>query len=236
MTPSTFVLVPGAWHGGWVWHPVARRLRAAGHRAVALTLPGLADGDDPRGLRLRDAVAHVVGEVERRDLTDVVLVAHSWGGFPATGAAHRLGGRVTALVHVGAPVPVAGESQNDLVDPENREYARALAAATPDGTIALPFEAFAQLLMQDESELAQRIVFDQLLPQPGGYMDDPSEVGDVTTAGIRAAYVLPRGDRSLPRPGAEFAAQLGVEPIPVPGTHEALLTHPDAVAEALLAA
>lgn len=236
MSPSTFVLVPGAWHGGWAWQPVARRLRAAGHTAVALTLPGLTDGADPRGLRLRDAVAYVVDEVERRNLTDVVMAAHSWGSFPATGAAHRLGGRVTALVHVGAPVPVQGQSQNDLLPPEARKFARSLAAATPDGTMPLPFEAFQQALMQDEPELAQRIVFDQLLPQPGGYMEDASEVGDVTTAGIRAAYVLSREDRSLPLPGAEFAAQLGVEPILVPGTHEALLTHPEDLAQALLRA
>ena len=106
-----------------------------------------------------------------------------------------------------------------------REFAHSLAAATPDGTMPLPFEAFQQALMQDEPELAQRIVFDQLLPQPGGCMEDASEVGDVTTAGIRAAYVLSREDRSLPLPDAEFAAQLGVEPILIP-RHTRSAAHP----------
>jgi len=46
----TFVLVPGAWQGGWAWQPVARRLREAGYAAVTVTLPGLADGDDRAGL------------------------------------------------------------------------------------------------------------------------------------------------------------------------------------------
>lgn len=41
-TPPTFVLVPGAWQGGWAWQPVARRLREAGYAAVTITLPGLA--------------------------------------------------------------------------------------------------------------------------------------------------------------------------------------------------
>lgn len=41
-----FVFVPGAWHGGWAWRPVARRIRAAGHKAITLTLPGQGDGDD----------------------------------------------------------------------------------------------------------------------------------------------------------------------------------------------
>ena len=48
---ETYVLILGAWHPGWVCRPVAERLRAAGHHAIALTLPGPADGDDRRGLR-----------------------------------------------------------------------------------------------------------------------------------------------------------------------------------------
>jgi len=69
-TPPTFVLVPGAWQGGWAWQPVARRLREAGYPAVTITLPGLADGDERAGLRLSDAIDHVVAEVNRRDLSE----------------------------------------------------------------------------------------------------------------------------------------------------------------------
>lgn len=233
---TTYVLVPGAWHGGWAWHPVARRLRAAGQHALALTLPGLGDGDDPRGLGLDDAVGHVVAEIERRDLTGVVLVGHSWGAFPATGAAHRLAGRVAKVVYFSAPVPVPGASQNDLLPPEMADYAQSLVAGSPDGTAALPFEVFGQVMMQDAPEPAQRIVFDQLLPQPGSYMSDPLDAPEVVTTGVPVAYVLARDDIALPLPGAEFAARLGVEPILVPGTHEAALTHPDDVTTALLRA
>jgi len=59
-TSPVFVLVPGVWHGGWAWQPVARRLREAGCAAVTITLPGLADGDKRGGLRLSDASDHVV--------------------------------------------------------------------------------------------------------------------------------------------------------------------------------
>src|SRR5262245_897459 len=82
---STYVSIPGGWHGGWAWHPVAERLRAAGRRAVCLTLPGLGDGDDPAGRDLQDAVDYIVSEVEGRGLSDVTLVGHSWGGYPTTG-------------------------------------------------------------------------------------------------------------------------------------------------------
>ena len=55
------------------------------------------------------------------------------------------------------------------------------------------------------------------------------------TVGIPARYILSEDDRALPRPGREYAERLGVEPVMVPGTHEGLLTHPDALAEAILA-
>ena len=92
---SIHVLIPGGWHGAWSWRPVAERLRAANHRAITLTLPGLGDGDDPSGRKLQDAVDYIVTEVRRRGFHNVVLVAHSWGGYPATGAAYILAQRVT---------------------------------------------------------------------------------------------------------------------------------------------
>src|SRR5258708_17491302 len=110
---STFVLIPGAWHGAWAWRPVARRLRVAGHQAVTLTMPGLADGDDPTGLRLQDAVDRIVTEVELRDLAHVTLVAHSWGGYPMTGAAHRLVRRLSKVIYYNAFVPPRGKSTLD---------------------------------------------------------------------------------------------------------------------------
>jgi pimeloyl-ACP methyl ester carboxylesterase len=94
---STYVLIPGAWHGGWAWRPVAERLRAAGHQAVCLTLPGLGHGDDPSGHDLQDAVDHVVSEVERKELTNVTFVGHSWGGYPMGGAVHRTRSRRSSI-------------------------------------------------------------------------------------------------------------------------------------------
>lgn len=230
--PETFVLVPGAWLGGWSWYPVARLLRASGHGVVTLTLPGLSYGSDPTGLRMTDAVDFIVSEVQGRDLHDVVLVSHSWGGYPATAAAHRLADRIAKVVYYSAVVPERGTAMVD----ENEQYAqqtRDLMASTPDGTVPLPFEAVQMGLMQDESPELQELVFHMSVPQPGGYMLDAVEVPPVTQIGLSVAYVLGADDISLARPGAEFAARIGVEPIMVPGSHLAMLSRPEAVAGAL---
>jgi alpha-beta hydrolase superfamily lysophospholipase len=134
-----FVLVPGAWQGGWAWQPVARRLREAGYTAVTITLPGLADGDERAGLRLSDAIDHVVAEVSRRNLSEVVLVGHSWGGYVITGAAHGLTGQLAKVVYYNAVVPARGTAMVD----ENADYAaltRAAIAASPDGTVSIARE------------------------------------------------------------------------------------------------
>ncbi|MFJ6076010.1 alpha/beta fold hydrolase [Streptomyces sp. NPDC093065] len=230
---TTFVLVPGAWLGAWSWHPVARVLREHGHRALTVTVPGLSYGSSPVGLRLRDAVDHVVGEVVDRDLTNVVLVGHSWGGYPVTGAAHRLADRVRHVVYYNAVVPERGVSMAE----ENEAYGaliRESIAATSDGTVPLTLDAVRYGLLQGEPEEMHELVFGLTLPQPGRYMTDALEVPSVTEAGLDASYVLGTDDTSLARPGTEFAARLGVEPHMVPGGHMALLNHPEDIATALL--
>ncbi|GIE78585.1 salicylate esterase [Actinoplanes philippinensis] len=229
-----YVFIPGAWHGGWSWHPVGHRVRAAGHGATALTMPGLSLGDDPAGLRLADAVDHIVTAVERRDLRDVVLVGHSWGGIPITGAAHRLAARLAGIAYFSAFIPQRGESMAAAMGPLEG-FVRDAIAAAPDGTIGIDFATFAQGLMPDQPEALQRAVFDQLMPQPGGYMLDAQDLPGVDTLGVPITYVLAENDTALAAPGAELAARVGAHPILVPGSHEALLTHPDDVAKALLA-
>jgi pimeloyl-ACP methyl ester carboxylesterase len=235
---STFVLIPGAWHGGWAWRPVAERLRVAGHQAVTLTMPGLADGDDPIGLRLQDAVDRVVSEVERRDLADVILVAHSWGGYPMTGAAHALVSRLSKVIYYNAFVPARGKSTRDEFPPEQAELVWKQIESSPTRTWAPSLEIVQLALMQGEPEQSQRLLLELLVPQPGNYGGDALDVPQVGTLGVPVAYVLSEDDRGLGRPdaGEAFAARLGAEPIMVPGTHESLLTHPDELAQALLKA
>jgi pimeloyl-ACP methyl ester carboxylesterase len=235
MKGLTYVLIPGAWHGSWSWRPVANRLRAARHRAITLTLPGLGDGDDPSGHRLSDAADYVVDEVRRLEVDNVMLVAHSWGGYPATGAAHLLDRQVAKIVYYNAFVPVRGRSLVDEFPPDTRELMLRLIDESPFGALAPSLEHVERLLMQGIAPELQRLVADLLTPQPGRYFRDDLDI-DAAGLGIPTAYIACDSDLALPQPGPEFAARLGVEPIVVPGTHNGMLTHPDEVAKAILAA
>ncbi|MFI5844183.1 alpha/beta fold hydrolase [Catenuloplanes sp. NPDC051500] len=230
---STFVLVPGAWQGGWAWQPVARRLRAAGHDAVTVTFPGLADGDDRAGLRMTDAVEHLVAVIEKPDLHDVVLVAHSWGGYPVTAAAPRVAARLSRIVLYNAMVPRAGvpvTGESDATAP----MIEAAIASTPDGVVPAAAE-FLPLLLPDSGEEFRALFLDLMTPMPGGYFTEPVDGPDVTAAGVPVSYLLSDDDRVLVRPGTEFASRLGLVPIPVSRGHQSMLTHPDEATAAILA-
>ena len=87
----TFVLVHGAWHGGWCWSRVADRLRRGGHAVFTPTLTGLAERSHllQPGIDIGTHVADVVNVMRWERLTDIVLCGHSYGGFVVSGVARR---------------------------------------------------------------------------------------------------------------------------------------------------
>lgn len=234
---ETYVLINGAWHGGWAWRPVAQHLRAAGHRVLTPTLPGLADGADPTAYGLGDVVEFLVDLVEHGDAPEVTLVGHSWGGYPMTAAANRLGSRVRKAVYWSAFVPAAGASLLDEVPPPYVELFEGVAAASGNRSVALPFEVFAGGFIQDAPEPVQRLVHDLLVPQPLQYF---TEAVEPLRDDVARAYVLSTEDVALP-PGEyawapRFPERLGVPPVEVPGSHESCFTRPAELAAGILRA
>lgn len=110
---STFILVPGAWHGSWTFDPVVPLLERAGHTVHALTLTGLRCDDDDATVASTNLDAHaedVLALLDRGGFADVTLVGHSYGGMVIAAAADRAEGRVSRLVHLDAYVPRDGDS------------------------------------------------------------------------------------------------------------------------------
>jgi pimeloyl-ACP methyl ester carboxylesterase len=236
---GTFVLITGAWHGGWAWRPVAEHLRAAGCRVLTPTLPGLSDGDDPAAHTLTDVIDSVVDLVEGEDLRDVTLVGHSWGGYVIAGAAPRLASRLRKLVFWSAFVPAAGRTLYDECPPHYQALFDAQAAASGNNSVAMPFEVMRAGFMQDATEEEVRLVHSLLVSQPMQYFTEAVEPLDLDSLGVPVTYLLSEDDIGLP-PGeygwARFADRLGVPAVPAPGSHEACFTRPAELAEAFLKA
>jgi pimeloyl-ACP methyl ester carboxylesterase len=115
--PATFVLVHGAWHGGWCWRGVADRLSARGHYVVAPTLSGVGERAHlaSDAINLTTQINDVIGEIRWKDLDRVVLVGHSYGGMVITGVAEQLHERIAALVYLDAFLPTDGQSAGDVL-------------------------------------------------------------------------------------------------------------------------
>lgn len=162
----TFLLIHGAWHGGWCWQRVAERLEARGHRVLTPTLPGLAedDGFDPAEVSLQTHVDAVVHLADAQRLTDFILVGHSYAGLVITGAADVLRERVRHTIYLDAAVPVemtpgatyrwsaANTPQEiELRMKRIREEGQGVALPAP------PPEAFAVFDPEDAEWLRQRL-------------------------------------------------------------------------------
>lgn len=130
---TTFVLVPGGWHGSWSFEAVVPLLQRAGHDVHALTLTGLRPGDDRATVATADLDTHaddVLRLLDRERVTGATIVGHSYGGMVIAAVADRAGGRVSRLVHLDAYVPRDGESCWSATTEHFRRVFVAGAAAT----------------------------------------------------------------------------------------------------------
>jgi len=104
---TTFVLVPGAWLGGWVWGRITPMLEKRGHKAVPVTLTGMGERVHlaSHGIGIDTAIQDVLKVIEYNDLDDFVLVGHSFAGKVVAAVADRVPEKVTALLFLDAYRP-----------------------------------------------------------------------------------------------------------------------------------
>lgn len=114
--PRTFVIVHGAWGGGWDWQRVDSALMARGHRVYRVTLTGLGERAHlaSPSIGLQTHIMDVVNTIRFESLRNVTLVGHSYGGMVVTGAADQIADRVARVVYVDAFVPDSGDTMAAL--------------------------------------------------------------------------------------------------------------------------
>ncbi len=236
---AQFVIVHGAWHGGWAWTGVRTALESAGHTVSTPTMPGLRPDDEVGGgVSLRDCVDALVDHVVSRDFHDLILVGHSWGGIVAGGAVPRIADRVKHLIMFSAFVPKPGESLFDLVPPTHAAlFDVTVDEAGPAAIMPKP-EAFAELYMNDATPEQASLAYLLARPQPFRTFADPLEPDmNFHAEAVRKTYLLAKGDRALPSDHywvPRFSDVLGGGLERVAGNHELMFTDPHGLADALM--
>src|SRR5262249_20721755 len=96
---KTFVLIHGAYHGGWCWRKVVDILEERGHQVYAPSLTGLADRSHllSMSLTLDTHITDIANLFKWEEIRNACLVPHSYGGWPASGALEQIGDRVTSI-------------------------------------------------------------------------------------------------------------------------------------------
>jgi pimeloyl-ACP methyl ester carboxylesterase len=233
---TNFVLVHGAWHGGWCWRRVVDRLQAKGHRVLAPSLTGLGDRAhllSPQ-VGLSTHVDDIVGLLTYEDLDDVVLCGHSYGGMVITGVADRIALRLRSLVYLDALLPDDRQCAFDVLPPDRRVTFRKGAEESGDGwrMPPVPAERFGVTDPEDQTWV------DRLCgPMPIRAFEEPLHLHNPAITVARRTYIL--AGNYDPSPFQSIYARLKEDPAwtchRLPTGHDAMVTMPQELTELLLA-
>ena len=229
---STFILVHGAWHGGWCWDRVAPLLRGAGHEVHAPTLTGLSERAHLLSplVGLETHVEDVLRLIDVLGLRDVVLVGHSYAGQVVSAVTDRRSEVITRRVYLDAFVGSDGEAARDLL-PETVEHHWAESAAEQGFGWLVPVRKLSVLGVTDQADVEW--LLPKLTPHPWKTYTDPLRLtgaaDEVPTAFIECVSWMRifanQADRARDRGWPVHELDTG---------HEAMVTAPKALAEMLL--
>ncbi len=232
-----FVLLHGAWHGGWCWDGVIKALEKEGFSAEAPTMPGHGQNDDRSKITFEDYVG-AIGRVLLKQSEPVVLVGHSSAGFMMQAAAPGASEKISQMIFHNAFVLPSGKAQFDLVPPEVAQGMTAAAEASPDNCVPVLEDFVRNELMGDASPEVQDALISRLVPQPIALFTTPVDTSGFDALTIPKTVVFCKDDASLP-PGAYLGMAQGLgdhDLIEVDGGHETLFIDPDTLAGALIKA
>jgi len=183
---ATYVLVHGAWHGGWCWQRVTPLLRAAGHEAVTPTLTGLGERAHLANpaIDLNTHIHDVVNVLEYENLQKVILVGHSYGGMVITGVSNEVPDRLAHVVYLDAFVPQDGQALVDITVPERREAILQLAQAAGGFMPPFPVEQYGVF-----AEADVRWVKPKLVPHPSKTLTTPVHVKNAAASTPPRTYI-----------------------------------------------
>jgi pimeloyl-ACP methyl ester carboxylesterase len=234
--PATFVLVHGAWSGGWCYARVADFLRARGHRVFTPTLTGQGERSHllAGNVNLSTHIADILAVFHYEGLRDVVLAGHSYGGMVITGVADRIPELVSSLVYLDAFLPEDGQSLFDINIPANTQAFLAKAGDSGGLSVPAPPAAYFNVNAKDAARVDALAT-----PFPLGCFTERLRLTVKHKAVRKNTYVH---STVLPResPFKPFYERVKNDPAwiahTLPCGHDAMLDMPDQVADILLSA
>jgi pimeloyl-ACP methyl ester carboxylesterase len=230
--PHTFVLVHGAWHGGWCWRRVADLLEAKGHKVFTPTLTGLGERSHlmRAGVNVSTHVTDVVNLIKWEGLSGVVLCGHSYGGLVVSGVAEQVAASIGSIVFLDAFVPENGDSMMALTSQAVRNN---LKTAADRGDLGVAPRSAAAFLVNEKD---QAWVDAMCVPQPIGTMTEKMALTGARERIAKKSYIRAA---AYPNPGFDAAyarvrADKSWRTYQVPCGHDVMVDMPERLAEILV--
>lgn len=240
-TGTTFLLVHGTWHGGWVWRDVRRLLRARGNAVFTPTCTGCGEREhlSSPAVGLDTHITDICNVIEFEELDEIVLVGHSFAGTTITGVADRMRNRISRIVFFDALVPRQGRMAGVTRDPASGEYPdwwRARAEKFLDGYRMVLWEEYpVDMLVPPEMTVHVERLRRLITTHPARQWTDELVLKNGGWEGLRRAYIHCVGQKY------RMSSDLMVGPAREPGwdfieldaPRNAMMTHPQLVADVL---
>ena len=232
---KTFVLLHGAWHGGWCWRAVAALLRAHGHAVTTPTQTGLGERRHlfSGAITLETFVQDLVQHLEAEEIDDAILVGHSFGGLGISGTADRVPGRIRHLVYLDSLVLEDGQAPFDIM-PETVVDSRRKLAAEQGGGLFIPIPPISAFGVPEDHPLAPWMRR-RMTPHPLSTYETPLRLRHPFGNGLPRTYIA-AADPAYPALGAiqaRLRAQPGWDWREIATGHNAMVTAPEALAAML---
>lgn len=185
---KNYVLVHGAYGGGWIWRDVAEGLRRQGHRVWTPTQTGLGERSHlmSRQITVDTHIGDIANVIETDEINNIILVGHSYGGMAVTGVADRMTDRIRHVVYLDALLPENGDTAFTIL-PAGVEDSRRKAAREQGGGVALPVPGPEAFPIPDGP--AKEWFMRRLRPHPIGTYESPVRLTKPAGAGLPVTYV-----------------------------------------------
>ncbi|MBR0692941.1 alpha/beta hydrolase family protein [Bradyrhizobium lablabi] len=231
---TNYVLIHGAWHGGWCWSRIRGQLTAKGHGVFTPTLTGLGDRSHllSREVGFETHIADVANLLIWEDLRDVVLVGHSYGGAIARHVADRLPDRIGSLIYLDAFVPENGKSVASYLADSGKSL-HVLAVLHGQGWKVPPLPAAAMGLSGADADWVDR----RCTMHPHVTNETPARLSGACDSVADIGYILTRGWDGLGGLFVQFATlakRRGWWCEELNCSHDAMIDMPNELAKLLL--
>jgi pimeloyl-ACP methyl ester carboxylesterase len=232
--PKTYVLVHGAWYGGWCWEKVAQSLRAQGHTVSTPTCPGLGEQAHllSRDISLTTFITSITNHILYQGVSEVVLVGSGFAGVVISGVADRIPHLIDKLVYVDAMVLSSGLSVFDA-QPAAITRKRQEQVLTQGKGVAIPAPPINDYGKLDSESLAW--VNKRLTPHPVGTYEEKLVLSNPLGNGRPRIYVDCTASPFEPLVEVKKAlrTQAGWQWIELDSHHDPMITDPQALSNLL---